>query len=174
LRWAVAAWSRHVVATYGQVCAIAVLAALYLFELRQRDPLDEMVHTSNIGRSPRPKQRADSRSQFNCHLPIISAGGQMAGLICPVASIFRLIKRSVTALIILGRDGYWILYGKPALISSISSRIFETRRRPSDARRYSLCLRAGATSARWVIRPSAIGSYSIWRFERRLPIQVLQ
>jgi hypothetical protein len=42
--WAAAAWSRHVVAIYVQVCAIAILAALYLFELRQRDPLDEMVH----------------------------------------------------------------------------------------------------------------------------------
>ena len=42
--WAAAAWSRHVVATYVQVCVIPILAALYLFELRQRDPLDEMLH----------------------------------------------------------------------------------------------------------------------------------
>src|SRR6476620_1425384 len=44
LALAAAAWSRHVVATYVQVCAIPILAALYLFELWQRDPLDEMLH----------------------------------------------------------------------------------------------------------------------------------
>jgi hypothetical protein len=42
--WAAAAWSRHFAATYVQVCIIPILAALYLFELRQRDPLDEMLH----------------------------------------------------------------------------------------------------------------------------------
>jgi hypothetical protein len=42
--WTAAAWSRHVFATYVQVCVIPILAALYLFELRQRDPLDEMLH----------------------------------------------------------------------------------------------------------------------------------
>ena len=40
---AAAAWSRHIVATYVQVCAIPLLAALYLFELRHRDPIDEYV-----------------------------------------------------------------------------------------------------------------------------------
>src|SRR5262249_15666841 len=45
-----AAWSRHIVATYVQVCAIPILAALYLFELRQRDPLDEMLHTEQFWR----------------------------------------------------------------------------------------------------------------------------
>src|SRR6266481_4901370 len=38
---AAAAWSRHAVAMYVQVCAIPLLAALYLFELRQRGPVDE-------------------------------------------------------------------------------------------------------------------------------------
>jgi hypothetical protein len=40
---AAAAWSRHAVAMYVQVCAIPFLAALYLFELRQRGPIDEYV-----------------------------------------------------------------------------------------------------------------------------------
>src|SRR5260370_30775254 len=47
---AAAAWSRHAVAMYVQVCAIPVLAALYLFEFRQRDPLDEMLHTEQFWR----------------------------------------------------------------------------------------------------------------------------
>src|SRR6266446_9229464 len=38
---AAAAWSRHFVATYVQVCAIPILAALYSFALRHRDPIDE-------------------------------------------------------------------------------------------------------------------------------------
>jgi hypothetical protein len=38
---AAAAWSRHTVAMYVQVCAIPILAALYLFELQHRDPIDE-------------------------------------------------------------------------------------------------------------------------------------
>src|SRR5258708_29236289 len=38
---ATAAWARHAVAMYVQVCAIPILAALYLFELRHRDPIDE-------------------------------------------------------------------------------------------------------------------------------------
>src|SRR5262245_32500483 len=41
---AAAAWSRHVVATYVQVCIIPFLAALYLFVLRQREPVAELVH----------------------------------------------------------------------------------------------------------------------------------
>jgi hypothetical protein len=40
----VAVWSRHRLATYVQLCVIPALAALYLFELVQRDPLDEMLH----------------------------------------------------------------------------------------------------------------------------------
>jgi hypothetical protein len=52
---AAAAWSRHVVATYVQVCAIPILAALYLFELRQRDPLDEMLHTEQFWRLAKTK-----------------------------------------------------------------------------------------------------------------------
>jgi hypothetical protein len=40
---AAAAWSRHFVASYVQVCAIPILATLYLFELRHRDPIDEYV-----------------------------------------------------------------------------------------------------------------------------------
>src|SRR5437879_8139152 len=40
---AAAVWSRHSVAMYVQVCAIPFLAALYLFELRHRDPIDEYV-----------------------------------------------------------------------------------------------------------------------------------
>jgi hypothetical protein len=38
---AAAAWSRHTVALYVQVCVIPFLAALYLFELRQRGPMEE-------------------------------------------------------------------------------------------------------------------------------------
>src|SRR5437899_12682516 len=45
---AAAAWSRHVVATYVQICVIPILAALYFFELRQRDPIDEMLHTDQF------------------------------------------------------------------------------------------------------------------------------
>ena len=43
LALAAAVWSRHAVAMYVQVCAIPLLAALYLFELRQRVPIDEYV-----------------------------------------------------------------------------------------------------------------------------------
>ena len=52
---AAAAWSRHVVATYVQVCAIPILAALYLFELRQRDPIDEMLHIEQHWRLAKTK-----------------------------------------------------------------------------------------------------------------------
>src|SRR5262245_5396677 len=52
---AAAAWSRHVIATYVQVCVIPILAALYLFELRQRDPLDEMLHTEQFWRLAKSK-----------------------------------------------------------------------------------------------------------------------
>src|SRR3984893_8490666 len=47
---AAAAWARHFVAVYVQLCAIPVLAALYMFELGQRDPLDEMLHTEQFWR----------------------------------------------------------------------------------------------------------------------------
>jgi hypothetical protein len=52
---AAAAWSRHFVATYMQVCAIPFLAALYLFELRHRDPIDEMLHTEQFWRLVKSK-----------------------------------------------------------------------------------------------------------------------
>src|SRR6266568_2391703 len=53
--WATAAWSRHVVATYVQVCVLSILAALYLFELRQRDPIDEMLHIEQFWRLAKTK-----------------------------------------------------------------------------------------------------------------------
>ena len=52
---AAAAWSRHFVATYVQVCAIPILAALYLFELRHRDPIDEMLHVEQFWRLAKTK-----------------------------------------------------------------------------------------------------------------------
>jgi hypothetical protein len=52
---AAAAWSRHVVATYVQICVIPILAALYLFELQQRDPIDEMLHTEQFWRLAKTK-----------------------------------------------------------------------------------------------------------------------
>jgi hypothetical protein len=52
---AAAAWSRHTVAMYVQVCVIPVLAALYLFEFRQQDPLDEMLHTEQFWRLVKTK-----------------------------------------------------------------------------------------------------------------------
>jgi hypothetical protein len=45
---AVAAWSRHGVAVSVQTVAIPFLAALYLFEARQRDPIDEMLHVGQF------------------------------------------------------------------------------------------------------------------------------
>jgi hypothetical protein len=52
---AAAAWSRHIVATYVQICAIPILAALYLFELGHRDPLDEMLHIEEHWRLAKSK-----------------------------------------------------------------------------------------------------------------------
>jgi hypothetical protein len=52
---AAAAWSRHVVGTYVQICAIAILAALYFFELRQQDPIDEMLHIEEHWRLAKSK-----------------------------------------------------------------------------------------------------------------------
>src|SRR5258708_13028222 len=43
LALAAAVWSRHAVAIYVQVCAIPLLAPLYLFELRQQGPIAEYV-----------------------------------------------------------------------------------------------------------------------------------
>ncbi|MFL4980957.1 MAG: hypothetical protein ACJ8FV_21005 [Xanthobacteraceae bacterium] len=45
---AVAAWSRHSVAVSVQTVAIPFLAAVYVFEVRQRDPIDEMLHVSQF------------------------------------------------------------------------------------------------------------------------------
>src|SRR5216683_547759 len=50
-----AVWSRHAVAMYVQVCAIPFLAALYLFELRQRDPIDEKQHVEQHWRLAKTK-----------------------------------------------------------------------------------------------------------------------
>jgi hypothetical protein len=63
---ATAAWSRHVVATYVQVCAIPILAALYLFELWQPDPLDEMLHIEQQWRLA--KSKAASGQPFTIQL----------------------------------------------------------------------------------------------------------
>jgi hypothetical protein len=52
---AAAAWSRHFVAFYVQLCAIPILAALYLFELQHRNPLDEMLHTEQHWRLAKAK-----------------------------------------------------------------------------------------------------------------------
>jgi hypothetical protein len=52
---AAAVWSRHTVALYVQVCVIPFLAALYLFELRQRDPIDEMQHIEQLWRLAKTK-----------------------------------------------------------------------------------------------------------------------
>src|SRR5438132_12462605 len=52
---AAAAWSRHVVATYVQICVIPILAALYFFELQQRDPIDELLHTEQFWRLAKTK-----------------------------------------------------------------------------------------------------------------------
>src|SRR6266481_1531124 len=52
---AAAAWSRHVVAIYVQVCVIPLLAAVYLFELRHRDPIDEMLHVEQFWRLAKTK-----------------------------------------------------------------------------------------------------------------------
>src|SRR5262249_31053177 len=52
---AAAAWSRDVVAAYVQVCAIPILAALYLFELWPRDPIDEMLHIEQFWRLAKTK-----------------------------------------------------------------------------------------------------------------------
>src|SRR5229473_2301943 len=55
LALAAAVWSRHAVAMYVQVCAIPFLAALYLFELRQRDPIDEKQHVEQHWRLAKTK-----------------------------------------------------------------------------------------------------------------------
>jgi hypothetical protein len=45
---AISVWSRHSVAVTVQLVAIPFLAALYLFEARQTDPIDEMLHVSQF------------------------------------------------------------------------------------------------------------------------------
>ena len=42
-------------ATYVQVCVIPILAALYLFELGHRDPIDEMLHIEQFWRLAKSK-----------------------------------------------------------------------------------------------------------------------
>jgi hypothetical protein len=58
LALAAAVWSRHAVAMYVQVCVIPFLAALYLFEIRQRDPIDEMLHIEQFWRLATTKARS--------------------------------------------------------------------------------------------------------------------
>jgi hypothetical protein len=53
-----AVWSRHAVAMYVQVCVIPFLAALYLFELQHRDPIDEMLHIEQFWRLANTKARS--------------------------------------------------------------------------------------------------------------------
>jgi hypothetical protein len=45
---AVAAWSRRSIAASVQVVAIPAVAALYLFEAGQKDPIDEMLHVDQF------------------------------------------------------------------------------------------------------------------------------
>ena len=52
---AAAAWSRGFAALYVQLCAIPILAALYLFELGHRDPIDEMLHIEQQWRLAKSK-----------------------------------------------------------------------------------------------------------------------
>jgi hypothetical protein len=47
---ATAAWSRRGLAVSVQLVVIPALAALYLFEARQRDPIDEMLHVEQMWR----------------------------------------------------------------------------------------------------------------------------
>ena len=42
-------------ATYVQVCTIPILAALYLFEFRHGNPLDEMLHVEQFWRLTKTK-----------------------------------------------------------------------------------------------------------------------
>jgi hypothetical protein len=53
--WTAAAWSRDVAAAYVQVCAIPILAALYLFEVQHGDPIDDMLHTEQFWRLAKTK-----------------------------------------------------------------------------------------------------------------------
>src|SRR5262245_20082037 len=76
---AAAAWSRHVIATYVQVCVIPILAALYLFELRQRDPLDEMLHTEQFWRLAKSKAASGQpfTIQYSPHTFVRSPNGKL-------------------------------------------------------------------------------------------------
>jgi hypothetical protein len=52
---AVAVWSRHIAAVYVQVTIIPLLAAFYLFESRQTDPIDQMLHVEQFWRLVKAK-----------------------------------------------------------------------------------------------------------------------
>jgi hypothetical protein len=52
---AVAVWSRHVVGVYVQVTTIPLLAAFYLFESRQADPIDQKLHLEQFWRLVKAK-----------------------------------------------------------------------------------------------------------------------
>jgi hypothetical protein len=74
---AAAAWSRHVVATYVQVCTIPILAAVYLFEFRQRDPIDEMLHIEQFWRLAKTKAASGQpfTIQYSPHTFVRSRNG---------------------------------------------------------------------------------------------------
>src|ERR1700730_12016240 len=79
---AAAAWARHFVAVYVQLCAIPILAALYVFELGQRDPLDEMLHTEQFWRLV--KSKAASGQPFTIqYSPSTFARQQNGGIDLP-------------------------------------------------------------------------------------------
>src|SRR6266481_5861521 len=79
LSLAAAVWSRHAVAMYVQVCAISFLAALYLFELRQRDPLDEMLHIEQFWRLAKTKAASGQpfTIQYSPHTFVRSRNGRL-------------------------------------------------------------------------------------------------
>jgi hypothetical protein len=76
---AAAAWSRHVVATYVQVCTIPILAAVYLFEFWQRDPLDEMLHIEQFWRLAKTKAASGQpfTIQYSPHTFVRSRNGRL-------------------------------------------------------------------------------------------------
>jgi hypothetical protein len=76
---AAAAWSRHIVATYVQVCTISILAAVYLFEFWQRDPLDEMLHIEQFWRLAKTKAARGQpfTIQYSPHTFVRSRNGKL-------------------------------------------------------------------------------------------------
>src|SRR5262245_21507702 len=58
LSLAIAVWSRHIVSTYVQICAIPILVAVCFFELRQQDPIDQMLHVEEFWRIVKDRVRA--------------------------------------------------------------------------------------------------------------------